>query len=241
MGGQASWLLPAALIALLAGLWSRHGTPRTDRKRAALLLWGGWLLVTAAIFSFSEGVIHTYYTVALAPAVGALVAIGAALSWERRDRLQARALAALAVAASGGWAYALLERTPAWLPWLGPLVLAGAVLSVLALLLLPAHVQRRAGVSFALALLAAVAMLAGPLAYAADTVTTPHTGSLPSAGPQNANVLAGGARGGGPPGAGAGAGAGAPGGAPPGQSGHAQASGPALFGSGAPASGAGRR
>ncbi len=39
----------------------------------ALLLWGGWLIVTAAVFSFGQGVIHTYYTVALAPAIGALV------------------------------------------------------------------------------------------------------------------------------------------------------------------------
>ena len=48
MGGQASWLLPAALLALVAGLWARRRAPRTDRARAALLLWGGWLVVTAA-------------------------------------------------------------------------------------------------------------------------------------------------------------------------------------------------
>ena len=76
MGGQASWLLPAALLALVAGLWYTRRAPRTDRTRAALLLWGGWLLVTAAVFSFGQGVIHTYYTVALAPAIAALIAIG---------------------------------------------------------------------------------------------------------------------------------------------------------------------
>ena len=53
MGGQASWLLPAALIALVLGLWHTRRAPRTDRTRAALLLWGGWLVVTAAMFSFS--------------------------------------------------------------------------------------------------------------------------------------------------------------------------------------------
>ncbi len=44
MGTEISWLLPAALIALVAGLWFTRRAPRTDRTRAALLLWGaaGW-------------------------------------------------------------------------------------------------------------------------------------------------------------------------------------------------------
>src|SRR6201999_246724 len=39
MGGQASWLIPAALLALGAGLVATRRAPRTDRTRAALLLW----------------------------------------------------------------------------------------------------------------------------------------------------------------------------------------------------------
>ncbi|HTU94738.1 MAG TPA: glycosyltransferase family 39 protein, partial [Solirubrobacteraceae bacterium] len=69
MGGQASWLLPAALLALGAGLIATRRAPRTDRTRAALLLWGGWLIVSGLVFSLSSGIIHTYYTVALAPAI----------------------------------------------------------------------------------------------------------------------------------------------------------------------------
>jgi 4-amino-4-deoxy-L-arabinose transferase-like glycosyltransferase len=42
VGGQVAWLLPAALIALGAGLWLTRRTPRTDRARAAFALWGGW-------------------------------------------------------------------------------------------------------------------------------------------------------------------------------------------------------
>jgi 4-amino-4-deoxy-L-arabinose transferase-like glycosyltransferase len=208
MGGQASWLLPAALLALVGGLWARRRAPRTDRIRAALLLWGGWLLVTAAVFSFGQGVIHTYYTVALAPAIGALVAIGAALCWAHRDALAARLMATLALAASAGWAYALLERTPSWEPWLRPLILAAAALGVLGLVLAP--VLTRAGfggtaarrVTLAAAVLGAVAATAGPLAYAAATITTAHTGSIPSAGPANAAGMGIGGRGGAPGGGG---------------------------------------
>jgi 4-amino-4-deoxy-L-arabinose transferase-like glycosyltransferase len=187
MGGQASWLLPAAMIALIAGLWARRRAPRTDRIRAALLLWGGWLVVTAAIFSFGQGVIHTYYTVALAPAIGALVAIGAAMCWSHRHARPARLMAALAIGASAGWAYALLERTPNFLPWLGPLILAMGALSVLGLLLAPALRVAGARLAGAAAVLGVAAAMAGPIAYAADTVTTAHTGSIPSAGPASAS------------------------------------------------------
>ncbi len=66
---------------------SRGGPPRTDRTRAALILWGGWLLVTGVTFSLGQGIIHPYYTVALAPAIGAVVGIGAAALWRRRHEL----------------------------------------------------------------------------------------------------------------------------------------------------------
>ncbi len=250
MGGQASWLLPAALLALVAGLWARRGAPRTDRTRAALLLWGGWLVVTALIFSFGQGVIHTYYTVALAPAIGALVAIGAAQVWAARDGLAARLLAALAVGGSAAWAYALLSRTPSWEPWLRTVILIAGALAVLGLLLAPTLGRRGGRVTLAAAALAAIACLAGPVAFAADTVSTPHTGSIPSAGPASAGAIGGGqggpggGRGGFPTGAlPGGAGAGAAGGipAPGGVGGSGAPSGSAarpLFGSGAAGAGA---
>jgi 4-amino-4-deoxy-L-arabinose transferase-like glycosyltransferase len=243
LGGQASWLLPAALVSLAVGLWLRRAAPRTDRTRAALIVWGGWLLVTAAVFSFSTGVIHTYYTVALAPAIAALVAIGAAILWQHRAALWARACAAATVAGTGAWSFALLERTPSWQPGLRTLVLATTVVGSVGLLGAPTfgRFTRRAFVLTAVC--AAIACLAGPLAYTAQTVSSAHSGSLPSAGPtiaQTAGGLGGfgggaGGAGGGPGGAGHGApGPGASGG-PPGAAGSsAGAATSSLFG-GAPA------
>ena len=71
----------AAIVALVGGLWVTRRRLRTDRTRAALLLWGGWALVTGLTFSYMSGTIHPYYTVALAPALGALVAVGGREFW----------------------------------------------------------------------------------------------------------------------------------------------------------------
>ncbi len=199
MGGQASWLLPAALGVLAIGLAWRLRAARTDRVRAALVLWGGWLVVSGLVFSLSSGVIHTYYTVALAPPIAALVAVGAALLWRWRERLIARGILALGVLVTAGWSIVLLGRTPSWEPWLNPLVAVTGVVSALALLSPPRlgrHLKRPAAV------LALVACVAGPLAYSAQTIGSVHTGSVPSAGPATSN--AGGPGGGGQPGGGAG-------------------------------------
>jgi 4-amino-4-deoxy-L-arabinose transferase-like glycosyltransferase len=226
MGGQASWLIPAALIALLAGLWATRSAPRTDRTRAALLLWGGWLIVTAAVFSYSQGIIHTYYTVALAPAIAALVAIGGHQLHRHRHTLAAHLTAAVAVAVTGGWSYVLLDRTPSWQPWLRALVLAATAVA-LAALLASARPGPRAARAWLLAVVAAVvAGLAGPAAYAAQTVSTTHAGSIPSAGPASAGGFgagAGGARG-------FGAQRGIPGGAAGGAPGGTAAGGPPTGG-----------
>jgi 4-amino-4-deoxy-L-arabinose transferase-like glycosyltransferase len=206
MGGQASWLIPTALVSLVAMLFARRRAPRTDRIRAAAIIWGGWLLVTGAVFSYGQGVIHTYYTVALAPAIAALVAIGAHQLWTERQHLWARTAGAVAVLATAGWAWSLLERTPAWEPALRWIVAITGVAAAGAIMGGPALRRggRRSGI--ALAALVGVACLTGPVAYAADTVNTAHTGSIPSAGP--ASTL--GMGGGGFPGAGAGAAGGAP-------------------------------
>jgi 4-amino-4-deoxy-L-arabinose transferase-like glycosyltransferase len=85
-GGQVAWLIPFALIGLMSGLWLRRRVPRTDMKRAGYLMWGTWLLTHIAVFSFMSGIIHTYYAVAMAPAIGALVGGGLVELWALAKR-----------------------------------------------------------------------------------------------------------------------------------------------------------
>lgn len=197
MGTQISWLLPSALLLLVAGLVFTGRAVRTDRSRAALLMWGGWLLVTGLVFSYAKGIIHPYYTVALAPAIGGVIGVAATVLWRHRDRLAATGLLAASVLLAGVWEYVLLDRTPTWLPWLRYAVLMAAVASAL-MLLVVSQLARRAGL--AVATLALIASLASPTAYAVSTARTPHTGSIPSAGPAVAGGFGGGPGGAGGPG-----------------------------------------
>ncbi|MBT2211983.1 glycosyltransferase family 39 protein [Actinomadura sp. NEAU-AAG7] len=210
IGGQVSWLLPAALVLLAAGLWTTRRAPRTDPARAAFALWGGWLVVTAAVFSAMRGIFHEYYTVALAPAIAALVGMGAAVVWERRRTAAGAAALAAVVAVTSVWSSVLLGRAQGWNPWLGPAVLVAGLVAAAGLA--AARLLRERVLAGAVAL-AVAACLAGPAAYAADTVRTPHTGVVVTAGPRTS--------GGSGPGHGSGRGAGPPG--PPGPGGRSLA------------------
>ncbi|AXK35668.1 glycosyl transferase [Streptomyces armeniacus] len=198
VGGQISWLLPAALILLAAGLVATRRAPRTDARRAAFLAWGGALLMTAGVFSFMAGIFHEYYTVALAPYIAALVGAGTAVLWDARRTGRAAALTlAGTVAATAAWSYVLLARSPDWLPWLRWAVLGGGLVAaaVLALALaLPfaVRLRRLAGpVAVAAACLGLAAALAGPAAYTLNTVATGHRGSIVTAGPSGGGPMGG--------------------------------------------------
>ncbi|WP_030615592.1 glycosyltransferase family 39 protein [Streptomyces sclerotialus] len=219
MGGQISWLLPAAFLLLIAGLVVLGKARRaTDdlaaQQRNAFWVWGGALLMTFATFSFMSGIFHQYYNIALAPYIAALVGMGAAVLWQRRHARPAGAatsVLALTAAVTAVWSYVLLDRSPAWLPWLRWTVLIGGLFAAVALAVFgrgTSGAGRRLAVGAAG--LGLVTSLAGPVAYTLNTVTTPHTGSIITAGPSVSGGMGG--PGGGRPGGGKGGPPGMPGG-----------------------------
>jgi len=228
-GSQISWLIPAAIILLVAALWFRGRAPRTDMRRAALIVFGGWFLVTMATFSFMSGIFHSYYTVALAPAIAAIVGMGAAEAWQRRDRLFARIVLAAAALAVGIWGFVLLTRVEDYGDWLRILVLATGIAAALGLLVIDRLARL---VVTAVLVLAVVSGFSGQAAYAVSTVSHSVTGSIVSAGPSSM----GGPGGGGMPGGGPG---GMPGGMAGGAPGAAGGTGGTGNGAGAGAGAAG--
>lgn len=193
IGGQITWLLPAALVLVVVGYLILRRAPRTSVRRATLTLFAVWMIVTALAFSFMAGIFHAYYTVALAPAIAGVVAIGASQLWARRSALPARIVMASLVLITAFWAWALLNEASSWLPALKVIVLILAVVAA-GLLLLP---PRATLLTVATASLALGAVLLAPTAYTIETVTTAHSGSIVTAGPAvSSGGFGGGARGG---------------------------------------------
>ena len=200
-GGQISWLMPAALVLALVAFIVMRGR-RTDLRRATLMIFAGWFVITALTFSFAEGIFHDYYTVALAPAIAGTVAIGASVLWSYRAELWSRIIAAVVVLGTTTWGFVLLSEASDWLPWLKWVVVVlgvvGAVLLLLPQILLPLRGRRMTGATIAVAL---TASLLAPAAWTLQTVLTGHSGSIVTAGPTVAGAMSGGFGGGGAPGA----------------------------------------
>jgi 4-amino-4-deoxy-L-arabinose transferase-like glycosyltransferase len=193
MGAEASWLLPAALVGLVVGLVLTWRAARTDRVRAGLLLWGGWLLVTGAVFSFMAGTVHPYYNVALAPAVAALVGIAVAQLVKRRESLVARLVLTAMLLATGVWSFVLLNRTPEWWPAIRWVVLIG---SILIALLLAVRGHRLGKATVAVVVATAIVGLGGSAGFSIYNAASAHNGPGTMSGPQKAGGFDFGGKGG---------------------------------------------
>jgi 4-amino-4-deoxy-L-arabinose transferase-like glycosyltransferase len=204
-GDMASWLIPGALLMGAALLIFTIRARRTDRERAALLLWGGALVGIGLTISLGEGIIHPYYTVALGPPLAGLVGIGAVGLWQRRSQWAGRASLAAALVATCVWGFVLLDRTADWFPFLRFVVLTVGILGAAVILALP---WLRKTPKLAVGLVAGLGLSAGliaPFFSTVATAATPHTGAIPSVTPTPAEGF-GGPGGGGAPGGGRGGG-----------------------------------
>ncbi|MER7921957.1 glycosyltransferase family 39 protein [Streptomyces sp. NPDC096057] len=196
MGGQISWLIPFAAIALVGGMVLRGRAPRTDAKRAALMLWGGWFVLHFLTFSLAEGTFHPYYVTAMAPGIAALAGAGGVLLYRAfRDGSAAKWAWVLpsAIAAGTAWAVVLLQRVSGsgTVYTVAETVVAAAGIASVLGLLVSRFTGRHRLMGFA-ALAAIVALLAGPAAYSVSAATSSTNGTNPTAGPSTGGGMGGG-------------------------------------------------
>ena len=148
LGGQIVWLLPMALLGMLAlawqwsssvadeepvpttlrgrlaRFWRRRPRPhfQQDPRQQSLILWGTWLL-TVAIFFSAAGFFHQYYLSTLAPAICALFGIGVVVMWQDYRRRGWRGwLLPIAILLTALEQIHIIVSDPSWGSWLIPVI-----------------------------------------------------------------------------------------------------------------------
>src|SRR6266705_308617 len=195
LGGQIVWLLPMALLGMLALAWQRRPQFRENREQQSLLLWGTWLLTMAVFFSVAT-FFHQYYLSTFAPAFCALFGIGVVVMWQDYRRSGWRGwLLPLALLLTALEQIHIIVSDPSWGTWLIPLIaipcaLAAVILFAARLVPRLRHNVRVLAPALCLGLLA---LLLTSAVWSTIPVLANAASMLPTAGPsgQSAGGLGG--------------------------------------------------
>ena len=205
---QIGWLYPLALVGLIAGYRALGGSPvvslgRSVRvARATCLMWTLWLGVHTVAFAASVKA-HTFYNLALAPALAALAGVGAVALWTAyRSGGPAQWLLPLTVAVTAWWGSDVAGRFPNFAPWLSVAIVAAGAVAVAALTAgalsrrAPGDPARPPAIVGAAGVVAVAAFLLAPVTWTlsvTDNVTVSDA-HRPAAGPpsrETATILSG--------------------------------------------------
>jgi 4-amino-4-deoxy-L-arabinose transferase-like glycosyltransferase len=196
LGGQIVWLLPLAILGMIALAWQRRPRLQSDRQQQSLVFWGMWLLTMGIFFSVA-GFFHQYYMTEMAPAIAALFGIGLVTMWQDYRRSGWRGwLLPLALIATVAEQIYILTSYPTWGQWMIPLMI---VLSILAVgVLTSARIAPRLrvkapGVRFLLPALGigVLALMIAPTVWAATPVLQGTQADTLVAGPSQGNGFGG--------------------------------------------------
>lgn len=190
LGGQIAWLLPLALLAIVALVWQGRFNFQKDRLSLGLVLWGCWLLTMAAFFTLDAS-FHEYYMTEMAPGLSAMVGIGLVVMWHdyRSSGWRGWFLPLALITTAVAQILMLILYYPTWSRWLSPLISILTDLIVIALLLLRFRMRRLGLHSFmfraASPLVSAglLALLIAPAVWSGYTVIHNTEGAFPTAGP----------------------------------------------------------
>jgi 4-amino-4-deoxy-L-arabinose transferase-like glycosyltransferase len=225
LGGQAGWLLGAALAGGL-GIAALSRLRRSDARTGWLIAVGGAFATTAVAFSFAGGIFHPYYTSLLAPFAAALVGatVGQVLAVEReggRAAVLSRIVGAIAIGLGAIVELVVINNSASDLDWLVAPLVPVSIAAIIGLLFGDGIAGRLGGstrssataarVRLAALVCAAAILLTGPAIWSVDTLGHPTSGTFPAGGPESASTMGGPGGGGGPGGI-----TGTPGGTPPG-------------------------
>src|SRR5712692_9708409 len=184
LGGQIGWLIPLAILGLVAAARQERICFPLNPRQQSLVMWGMWLATMYVFFSIAE-FFHQYYLSMLAPAICALVGIGLVSMWRDYRRGDGRKwllpVALLITATAQGW---LLVFYPAWASWLAPIILGFcavvAITQIVGILLPSWHINTSPFIAIGL-----LALLLTPTTWSIFSVWQGNSGALLSAGPSS--------------------------------------------------------
>jgi len=195
-GTQIAWLLPLAAVATVAGFAGRGRASRTDPMRASVIFWGAWAVTHFVVFSKAEGIFHTYYTSAMAPALAALAGIAVPMFVAFLRARDWRLVFPVAAMAGSAWVGVdLIGRGNGWNGWLSPVLVAGAAVAVAggtAVVLGRRWLTTERRISMATlapALLGIGVLLFAPAMWASTVLDGPGSGGDPAANPSGAGTV----------------------------------------------------
>jgi 4-amino-4-deoxy-L-arabinose transferase-like glycosyltransferase len=199
LGSQVSWLLPIALLGMLALAWQRRPRLQEDRQQQSLVFWGMWLLTMGIFFSVAS-FFHQYYMTVMAPSIAALFGIGLVTMWQdyRRDGWRGWLLPLALVATVAEQIY-LLNAYPTWSSWMAPIIVVLSIVAVVVLVgarLAPRLRVKAPGARFLLPALAAgvLALMLAPTVWAITPILLSKQGDTLVAGPTQTGDFGGGGR-----------------------------------------------
>jgi 4-amino-4-deoxy-L-arabinose transferase-like glycosyltransferase len=190
LGGQISWLLPLALIALIVLAWQTRVRIPLSREHQALVLWGTWLLTMAVFFSVAS-FFHPYYMVVMAPAICALVGIGLVLAWNAYYELPTSdwriwVLPSALLITAAVQLY-LLASYQSWSRILTPVIAVLCLLAAVVLVITKLPLRLRFAlppVQRSMVVVALLALLITPTVWSIYSIIQPPSEQIPAAGPQ---------------------------------------------------------
>jgi 4-amino-4-deoxy-L-arabinose transferase-like glycosyltransferase len=205
LGGQIVWLLPFAILGMLALAWQRRPRFQEDPAQKSLILWGTWLLTMGIFFSVA-GFFHQYYLSAMAPAVCALFGIGVVVMWNDYRRIGWRGwLLPIALVATALEQIHIITSNTAWGTWLIPVIAIACFLSALILVvarLFPRVTTRfttnERSTRFSLqgaVILGLIGLMMVPAVWSTIPVLQNTESQLPTAGPSGNGGFGGGGNG----------------------------------------------
>jgi 4-amino-4-deoxy-L-arabinose transferase-like glycosyltransferase len=185
LGGQIAWLLPFAMLGILAVAWQKKPQVREDRQQQSLIVWGIWLITMGVFFSVAS-FFHQYYLTIMAPAICALFGIGAVVMWRNYRSSDWRGwLLPVAIVATAAAQIYMLSSYPTWSQWLTPIIagLSGLAVLTLVIMRLVRHNTKYGRLVKSAFCAGMLVLLLAPAVWSTVSVIENNQSSLPVAGP----------------------------------------------------------